>query len=85
MERKKQKQAPTFEKQYQEELYYAGKQFYKTLFIIVVLAIILYLTHFLSKGFTVLFAFIGIIMLMATLTYSIGHFVRYLIFKAKGK
>lgn len=82
---KQPKQPPTFEKKYQEERYYASKQFIKTLFIILVLAIILYITHFLSDMFTVLFALIGLIMILATGTYSIGHFVRYLIFKARNQ
>lgn len=79
------KEAPVFPTRWQEERYYAGRQFIKAITIVIVLAIILYITHFLSGGFTLLFAFIGLILFLATATYSVGHFVRYLIFKSRGQ
>jgi hypothetical protein len=78
------KQQPEFATRAQEELHYAGKQGLKAITIVVVLAILLYITHFLSTGFTLLFAAIGFILFLATATYSVGHFVRFLYFKAKG-
>jgi len=81
----KEKVLRTFNSRAEEELYHAGRQFWKTLFLIVVLAIILYITHFLSAGWTVLFAIIGFLMLLITVTYSVGHFVRFLLFRSRNQ
>ncbi|MGZ4030706.1 MAG: hypothetical protein ACXVP5_11810 [Tumebacillaceae bacterium] len=67
----------------QEELYWAGKQLTKTLMILVVLAILLYLAHFFSMILAVVLFFIGLILMIATGTYTVGHFVRYLIFSSR--
>ncbi|ASS73726.1 hypothetical protein CIG75_01185 [Tumebacillus algifaecis] len=78
------KQPPVFPTRWQEERHYAGRQLIKAITIVIVLSIILYITHFLSAGFTLLFGFIGLILFLATATYSVGHFVRFLIFKSRG-
>ncbi|MDB5085675.1 MAG: hypothetical protein JWN30_2561 [Bacilli bacterium] len=68
-----------------QELVYAGKQFMKTLFIAVVLSILLYLSHFFSAGLTIAFALIGSLLLLITLTYAIGHLVRFALFSLRKK
>jgi uncharacterized membrane protein len=77
------KQELVFPSRAAEELYWAGKQLTKTLMIIVVLAILLYLSHFFSMGLAVVLFFIGLILIIATGTYTVGHFVRYLVFSSR--
>jgi hypothetical protein len=79
----KKDKTPEFPNRAAEELYWAKRQFLKSITIIVVLSIILYITHFLSGPFTLLFFFIGFILWLATFTYTVGHFVRYFVFKSK--
>lgn len=80
---KEEQQAKAFPSRAREELHYAGKQFYKSVIIAIVWAILLYLSHFFSAGLTVAFALVGSILLLATVTYSVGHFVRFLIFSIR--
>ncbi|MFD2170388.1 hypothetical protein [Tumebacillus lipolyticus] len=80
----KTKQPPVFASKWQEELHYAGRQLIKAISIVIVLSIILYITHFLSTGFTILFAVIGFLLFLVTATYSVGHFVRFMVFKSRG-
>lgn len=80
-----QKPALVFPSRAKEELHYAGKQFTKSLIILVVLALLLYLAHFFSSALTILIFFIGLILWLATVTYSIGHFVRFLMFSKRNQ
>lgn len=80
---KEENQAKTFSSRAQEELHYAGKQFYKFIIIAIVSGIVLYLSHFFSPVLAMLLGIVCFLLLLATLTYSVGHFIRYLIFSAR--
>jgi hypothetical protein len=79
----KEKTPPTFPTRAAEELYWAGRQLIKTLTIIIACAITLFIAQFFSGILTLLIGFIGLILVLATGTYTIGHFVRYFVFKSR--
>lgn len=66
-----------------EELYYAGKQSVKAIFITVLMAVALYLAKYFSPVLTFIFGAIGFIFFLASAAYAVGHFVRYLFFAAR--
>jgi hypothetical protein len=76
---------PRFPSRAKEEMFYARQQLIKGITILVVLAIVLYIAHFFNAILTLLLAFIGFLLLLATFTYAIGHFVRFLIFSRRGE
>lgn len=73
----------TFPTRAAEELYWAVRQLIKLFTIIIVLSIVVYLTHFFSEILTILLGFIGFILILATFIYTVGHFIRYFVFKSR--
>ncbi|MBL0388210.1 hypothetical protein JJB07_16475 [Tumebacillus sp. ITR2] len=77
------KEKPTFSTRAAEELYWSGRQLIKLLAIVIACGITLFIAQFFSKVLFLLIAFIGFILSLATVTYMIGHFVRFLVFKSR--
>ncbi|PWK06996.1 hypothetical protein [Tumebacillus permanentifrigoris] len=79
----KEKTLPNFPNRAAEELYWAGRQLIKTLTIAIALAITMFIAQFFNGVLTLLIGFIGFILVLATGTYTVGHFVRYFVYRSR--
>jgi hypothetical protein len=79
------KPGPVFPTKAKEELYWFIKQLIKLLTIIIVLGIVLWIAQYFSPWLMLIISLVGLILILATGTYCIGHLVRFVIFTAKGK
>lgn len=79
------KPGPVFPTKAKEELYWFLRQLIKLLTIIVVLWIVLWIAQSYSPWVSLICSLVGLILILATGIYCIGHLVRFLIYSAKGK
>ncbi|KEO82292.1 hypothetical protein [Tumebacillus flagellatus] len=79
------KEKPTFSTRSAEELYWAVRQFFKLLAIVIACGITLFIAQFFSNVLFLLIAVIGFLLSLATVVYMFGHFIRFFVFKSRGE
>lgn len=78
-------QGPVFPTKAKEELYWFVRQLIKLVTIMLVLGIVLWIAQSFSPWVVLIISLVGLILILATGTYCIGHLVRFLIYTVKGK
>ncbi|MGB8954091.1 MAG: hypothetical protein WCC10_01840 [Tumebacillaceae bacterium] len=79
------KPGPVFPTKAKEELYWFIRQLIKLLTIIIVLGIVLWIAQYFSPWVMLIVSLVGLILILATGVYCIGHLVRFLIYTAQRK